>query len=497
MTNTQPIEPLQEQIQRSGLGVQLLQHPLMAQDIWPLTALGCSKDELNIRRRQNLYFQKFSLIWLKQLAKLTVLQQFNEQKSIEWVLGTISVLGNLDIYLRQQGWSRAEDLCDSLLKEFISSSHVSSAGSARKTSLLGSAIRLWSEESWLSISFVPPKIPKKEPKVITIPEEVLHQIYENLFLFPPMLERLFRLQLALGCRIGELQRMPRKCLKQEGEKWYLKRWIEKRKKWEFIQIHPSVAEIIQMQQRFLEALFGADLDFDYLFCSLAVSPGQPSKRMQHARKRFELEPVYGLKPLPTSIIGNWLVHFSKKAELRDKNGNRFNVQSHMFRRTKATIMGYCETEDEFIAAILGHASLDMLPHYRKFSVDRLERRAKQKAYVDMNGKVTTYKTKHTRYEQLHDLIMVHTPLGECHRPSMLGDCHLRYACLNCQHHRVTLQDWPVLAKDRENLQQNLIMAKNQGNTRKITEIVHLLEVVENRLRGLDEAAAIMKGQVDE
>ena len=36
-------------------------------------------------------------------------------------------------------------------------------------------------------------------------------------------------------------------------------------------------------------------------------------------------------------------------------------------------MAYCEAEDEYIAAVLGHGSLDMLPHYRKRSLERLEK----------------------------------------------------------------------------------------------------------------------------
>jgi len=42
-------------------------------------------------------------------------------------------------------------------------------------------------------------------------------------------------------------------------------------------------------------------------------------------------------------------------------------------------LGYCETEDEYIAAVLGHASLDMLPHYRKRSLEQLERESKTEA----------------------------------------------------------------------------------------------------------------------
>ena len=90
----------------------------------------------------------------------------------------------------------------------------------------------------------------------------------------------------------------------------------------------------------------------------------------------------------------------------------------MFRRTKANIMAYCEAEDEYIAAVLGHGSLDMLPHYRQRSLERLEKEANARGYVDMYGRVTGFKPKKRRYERLAELLKVTTPLGECHRPTM-------------------------------------------------------------------------------
>jgi hypothetical protein len=58
----------------------------------------------------------------------------------------------------------------------------------------------------------------------------------------------------------------------------------------------------------------------------------------------------------------------------------------------------------------------------------------------MYGRVTGFKPRKRRYERLAELLKVSTPLGECHRPTMLGDCQYRYACLSCDHHRVTLED---------------------------------------------------------
>ncbi len=309
-----------------------------------------------------------------------------------------------------------------------------------------------------------------------------------------MLERLFRLQLVLGSRIGEMLTIPRHCLKQEGEQWFLLRWIEKRKQWRFIRIHLQVAELVQQQQRFLDSHLDFDSDFDKLFCWLSTARryGAKNKIRDTTNSWFEIEPVYQPRCLNVLLICKWLRNFSEVADLRDKYGNRFQLTSHMFRRTKASIMAHCETEDEYIATVLGHGSLDMLPHYRKRSLERLERESQTKGYADMYGRVTTFKPRQRRYERLADLLKVTTSLGECHRPTMLGDCQYRYACLSCDHHRVTLEDRPRLEADRKLLQQDLQQAQTKGQQRRVTEIQRLLQLINNRLQGLAELETILE-----
>jgi hypothetical protein len=280
-------------------------------------------------------------------------------------------------------------------------------------------------------------------------------------------------------------RIPRHCLKREEENWFLLRWIAKRKKWEFYQIHFLVAEMVQEQQRFLNQEFGNNSTFDKLFCWLTTAPRFGVKNNGYLG-RFDTEPIYRPEVLSHDHISNWLKAFSKVADLRTKDDSPFVLQSHMFRRTKASIMAYCEAEDEYMAAVLGHASLDMLSHYRKRSLERLEAEAKTKSYVDMYGRITTFKPRKRRYERLTNLLKVSTPLGECHRPTMLGDCQYRYACLSCDHHRITMEDRKQLESDQLVLLQDLSAAQAVDQQRRVVEISRLLELVNNRLKGLDE-----------
>lgn len=475
------LKALEQRIANSELGKEWIDDPMMNKDIWALTDLGYNQEECLINGTKNIHFNKFSLSWLKVLVKLTIKASARQKHSISQVCILVSCLRQLDSFLLDKGYSQPLHLTNNLLDEFIGGSNTNH----RKTVIVHVS-RLWAEEQWLNLSYIPPKFQKKKPKIETIPEEVLYQIYKQFDLFPSPLERLFRLQLVLGCRIGEMVRIPRQCLKQEGERWFLLRWVQKRKHWRFYQIHSKVAELVREQQRFLDIQFGCNSDFDKLFCKLSAA----NRDGADFGKRFEVEPVYLPEVLRKNTIYQWIQAFNEKADLKDKQGKRFNLKSHMLRRTKASIMAYCEAEDEYIAAILGHGSLDMLPHYRQRSLERLEREANAKGYVDMYGKVTDFKPRKRRYERLTELLKMSTPLGECHRPSMLGDCKYRYACLSCDHHRVTLADQHQLEEDLQNLQQDLKQAQNAAQERRVTEINRLLKLLQNRLEGLKELRKI-------
>lgn len=474
----QPIEALQERIGQSELGREWTLHPLLDKDVWSAEELCYTTEEFKIQRIRNIYFEEFSLPWLKLLTKLTVLASAREKSSLSTVTKRLSYLKQFNNFLVAEGYNQPELITDSLLQKFVFTS--SKGARTNRQSTIAYIARLWAEEQWLRLPYTPRKYIEKTPQIETIPEEVLHQIYENFDLFPPPLERLFRLQLVLGCRIGEMLRMPCQCLKKEGEQWFLLRWVQKRKHWRFYQIHSAVAELVIEQQKFLNQQFGSDSKFDKLFCVMSTASMHGASK----GKRFEVEPIYMPEILSATTIRDWLKDFRKKADLKDKYGNRFNLQSHMFRRTKASIMAHCEAEDEYIAAVLGHGSLDMLPHYRKRSLERLEKEANAKGYVDMYGRMTGFKPRKRRYERLAELLKVNTPLGECHRPTMLGDCRYRYACLSCDHHRVTLEDKPKLTTDIQHLQQDLEQAKIVGQERRVTEISRLLELLTTRLQGL-------------
>jgi integrase len=211
-----PIEALQQRIGQSELGQEWINNPLLNQDVWSVEKLGYSEEESKIQGTRNLYFEEFSLPWLKLLTKLTVLASVREKVSLSSVSKRINYLKQFDKFLVSEGYNQPELITDSLLQKFVTTK---SRGNRQAT--IAYVSKLWAEEQWLRLPYTPRKYGRKTPQIETIPEEVLHQIYENFDLFPPPLERLFRLQLVLGCRIGEMLRMPRQCLKKEGGQWFL------------------------------------------------------------------------------------------------------------------------------------------------------------------------------------------------------------------------------------------------------------------------------------
>ena len=222
----QPIKALQEKIEQSELGQEWIHDPLMNQDIWALIKLGYTEEDCKTSGSRNIYFEGFSLYWLRLLAKLTALASAREKSSLSSTIKRVNYLKQFDKFLVSEGCSQPELITDPLLQKFVTT-----GSKNNRQATIAYITRLWAEEQWLRLPYTPRKYKKKTPQIETIPEEVLHQIYENFDLFPPPLERLFRLQLVLGCRIGEMLRMPRQCLKKEGEQWFLLRWVQKRKHW--------------------------------------------------------------------------------------------------------------------------------------------------------------------------------------------------------------------------------------------------------------------------
>ena len=90
------LKVLQERVANSELGREWINDPLMDRDIWALTELGYSEEECTISSDIHIYFNRFSLFWLKLLAKLTVKASVRKQYSFTSLFVYSRILRQLD-----------------------------------------------------------------------------------------------------------------------------------------------------------------------------------------------------------------------------------------------------------------------------------------------------------------------------------------------------------------------------------------------------------------
>lgn len=110
-----------------------------------------------------------------------------------------------------------------------------------------------------------------------IPEEVMTQLNQHLDALTPVIRRMVLIIQEAGMRIGELCRMPNKCLMQDAQEDYFLRYHQyKMKKDHSVPISKEVAAVIQEQQQVAKAECG---DFPFLFPSPRDwNKGKPMKQ---------------------------------------------------------------------------------------------------------------------------------------------------------------------------------------------------------------------------
>ena len=152
-------EALQERVANFELGREWIDDPLMNKNIWSLTELGYNEEECKISGNQNIYFDAFSLLWLKLLAKLTVKASVRKKYSLTSLLAYSRILRQLDEFLIEQGLTQPQNLTNTILQKFISE-----GDRQNKRSVIAYVAKLWAEEEWLKVQFVPPRIESKWEK---------------------------------------------------------------------------------------------------------------------------------------------------------------------------------------------------------------------------------------------------------------------------------------------------------------------------------------------
>ncbi|MCC0178747.1 site-specific integrase [Waterburya agarophytonicola K14] len=448
---------------------QLLKNPLLQKDIWHTV------DDLNLRisphkRTLSLNFQPIASDWFKLLVKLYVLVRSQPNKSSNSIDGYLIHLRKFSQFLVEKSIHHPKQIDNNLFEEF--DYYLKTKGLGHKTlvhyrTTICTFFDVCRAEGWLDINtyWFQGKRHRGHPNhkdVEYIPEEVWHQLEENLYRLPEPVQRMILVIKTTGIRVGELLNLPLDCLRKRGKQWRLRFTTEKYNVEDEIPIAVSeLVAIIKEQQKYIRKHFGER--FDRLFCN--NSPG----------RRYSKNGSFAFFPYPkvmqTATFNQWLNNLGKTANIRTKEGKVWRFKSHQFRRTVGTVMSNAGIRDLIAQKYLRHRSPDMLSYYQHLLKqtlgDELENLTKEKKYVDITGTVVeTIKPKNLVTEFIRrKMYPLTTQYGECHRPVLKSPCQTVNACWRCLHWRISDEDLDYIQEDLARLEDELKIAKTLSMTR--------------------------------
>ena len=466
----------------------LLQNPLMQKDVW-LTI-----DDLNLkvnahRRVLTLNLKALKPDWFKLLVKLYILVKAKPNTFASTTNNYISCLNKFSRFLVAKNIVRPQQINNHIFEEYEYYLVTTKLGEKNKyLNAVSQFFEVCRREKWLDINtyWFKGKCQRVKPnndKIKFIPEEVWHQLEDNLNYFPEPIQRMVLLIKTTGFRSVELLNLPLDCLRKRGKQWRLRLNTGKYDIEDEIPIAvPELVTVIKEQQNYIKDLFGEE--FKNLFCSNQTG----GKRSKNEEVAFYPVP----RIMSCDTFNKWLNRLAEKADIRTKDGELWHFTSHQFRRTVGTVMSNADVRDFIITKYLRHRSPEMLDHYRclfkQTLSDELEQLTQEKKYVDITGKVIDrIKPKDIIAEYIRRKIYpMTTQYGECHRPVFKSPCQTVNACWRCEHWRVSDDDLKYLQEDLERPQEELQQAKTLGMTKQQQGLEgdrdNLLVIIE-RLRG--------------
>lgn len=182
-------------------------------------------------------------------------------------------------------------------------------------------------------------------KIDFIPDEVLEQINRALKNEEnPYIKYGIIILQSTGMRIGDMLKLTTDSVKSHLISGYTLTWYDhkNRKKRQPMPIPNECAIAIEKLVEYTKELReqADEIIKDYLFIY----------KLQKGRNKGEIKNIY------VQQIKPWLNNFTKNNEIRDINGEYYNLTTHQFRRTLATDMLSKGTDLKAIQEVLGHSS---------------------------------------------------------------------------------------------------------------------------------------------
>lgn len=428
-----------------------LNNLIMQKDVWNIEDdLPVLAEEASIQGYANLYFGKLSLLWLKQLIKLSVLIKTSTRG---WRLGIVSSMlcttKKFCDWLVNQGYVMPSALTLETVQKWA---HQAQSCDKNRLQMLLSVLH--------KLGCVDFQVRWKRNEISkpgrTIPEEVKQQLDEALKLLDDPIHLVFKLHSALATRSIELSKLPLNCLRRREQVTRVRVPTGKQDDAFREQDLPGeLITLVEKQQAFVRKQFGHD--FPWLFPNWHY-------KLQGSLPQWPPLLVYRKEQLkmPSEKLNKLLRDLIKHNKIQTHDGQLAHVTTHQFRRTYGTVAYRMGKRTDQIRHGLRHLNDDMQDAYVILTPQEQEK--KIKTFVNKNGKQVTYKTDRDRELLRREWQLRQTELGLCLRPNIIKDCEFEHICLGCEYAHYTSEHLPQLQRLREKNQQLLNRSIENGQT---------------------------------
>lgn len=328
-------------------------------------------------------------------------------------------------------------------------------------------------ESWLPISqpniIFDDDIPKPNPcSPRFIHDNVLRQLINSLHTIPEHTQRLIRVLIETGRRIGEVCTLPYDCLYQdESNDYYLNVNDKKTHKKYLIPLSSECMLIIRKQQAYIEEI--GERHKGYLFL------GSKNCKVAHAKAR---------------TINMVLHNLAADNNIVNDNGELWRFSSHQFRHTAGTRMINAGVPQHIVQRYLGHESPEMTSRYAYIHDQTLKNEFKklQGKLVDIQGKSITLDqiVKEDAKWLKHNISSQALPNGVCTLPCAQKRCPHANACLTCSNFKTSKEHLSSHKKQLKQTEKIIHTAKANGWQRQVemnNEVKANLKRIINALEG--------------
>ncbi len=312
-----------------------------------------------------------------------------------------------------------------------------------------------------------------------IPEGILHQIDQQIHLFPAAYLPIFILLRASGWRISDVLNL--RCdtsLEHSASGWWLCGDIRKTNVLNHkVPISDEIAALVTTQRKYVEENIPVERNPQrYLF------PAQTEERSGLA--------------LDANALRYVLTSFSKKAGLTDEAGRAYRLKAHAFRHTKAVELINNGMSLFYVQKWMAHLSPKMTMVYAKL-LDPTMRRAWEEAFakgavrIDPAGAPQVVdpdqlvKEQEIEWEHIrHNLDAVRLPNGYCFKPKKAHCPTQETPCYTCHHFCTTPDFLPQFEREEREMRELSELGEKAGseiwverNTQKLGRLLPVIKVL--------------------